>query len=91
MAAPSLETTLDTGFNYCQLNANARAAQDLPMGRAKSFPMSYDVLSFSHASKGTPISLARQGSNNGGIWKLSYNCFSINPLTIGERGWFHVR
>lgn len=91
MSAPTPKTTLENSLNYCPLIVNARAAQDLPMGRAKSFPMSYDVLSFSHASKGTPISLARQGSNNGGIWKLSHNCFSINPLTIGERGWFHVR
>lgn len=91
MAAPTHKITLENGFNYCQIIVNARAAQGLPMGRAKSFPMSYDVLSFSHASKGTPISLARLGSNNGGIWKRSYNCFSINPLTIGERGWFHVR
>lgn len=91
MAAPTHKITLENGLNYCLIIVNARAAQDLPMGRAKSFPMSFGVLSFGHASKGMPISLAGQGGNNGGIWKLSYYCFFINLLAIGERGWFHVR
>lgn len=91
MAAPTHKITLENGFNYRPIIVNARAAQGLPMGRAKSFPMSFGVLSFGHASKGMPISLAGQGGNNGGIWKLSYYCFFINLLAIGERGWFHVR
>ena len=86
MAAPSLETTLDNGFNYCQLNANARAAQDLPMGRAKSFPTSFDVL-FSHSlHNGRPITPVEQGGNYGGNWILGRNCFPGYPLITDEWG-----
>lgn len=87
MAAPSLETTLDKGLNYCPLNANARAAQDLPMGRDKSFPTSYSILIPNPLRNGVPISRVKQGGNYGSIWKSRRNCFpSYSPIT-DEWGW----
>ena len=63
MAAPTPKTTLENGLNYCPLIVNARAAQDLPMGRAKSFPTSVGVL-FSHSlHNGRPITPVEQGGN----------------------------
>lgn len=66
---------------------NARAAQDLPMGRDKSFPTSYSILIPNPLRNGVPISRVKQGGNYGSIWKSRRNCFpSYSPIT-DEWGW----
>lgn len=66
---------------------NARAAQDLPMGRAKSFPMSFCVLFSRSLHNGRPITPVEQGGNYGGNWMLGRNCCPGYPPNTDEWGW----
>lgn len=88
MAAPTHKITLENGFNYCQIIVNARAAQGLPMGRAKSFPTSYSILIPDPLRNGVPISLVKQGGNYGSFWKPRRNCSPANLRITEKRRWF---
>ena len=87
MSAPTPKTTLENSLNYCPLIVNARAAQDLPMGRAKSFPTSYSILTPNSLRNGAPISPVKQGGNYGGNWMLGRKCSPGYPPITDERGW----
>lgn len=71
---------------YCLTTPNARAAQDLPMGRAKSFPMSFGVLFSRSLHNDRPITPVEQGGNYGGNWMLGRNCFPGYLLITDEWG-----
>ena len=71
---------------YCLTTPNARAAQDLPMGRAKSFPMSFGVLFPRSLHNDRPITPVEQGGNYGGNWMLGRNCFPGYLLITDEWG-----
>lgn len=88
MAAPTHKITLKNGFNYRPIIVNARAAQGLPMGRAKSFPTSYSILTPNSLRNGAPISLVKQGGNYGGNWMLGRKCSPGYPPITDEWGWF---
>lgn len=88
MSAPTPKTTLENSLNYCPLIVNARAAQDLPMGRAKSFPMSYSILTPNPLRNGVPISLVKQSGNYGSFWKSRHNCSPANLRIAEKRRWF---
>ena len=88
MAASFLKTIFQHNANCRPINANARAAQDLPMGRANSFPISHSVLLTRSPHNDMPHSLIKQGGNWGSIWVPSRNCIPGNPRNIIERGWF---
>ena len=88
MAAPTPKTTLENGLNYRPIIVNARAAQDLPMGRAKSFPTSYSILIPTPLRNGVPISLVKQGGNYGSFWKSRRNCSPANLRITEKRRWF---
>lgn len=87
MAAPTHKITLENGLNYCPIIVNARAAQGLPMGRAKSFPMSFSVLFSRSLHNGRPIAPVEQGGNYGSIRKSRRNCFPSYSLITDEWGW----
>lgn len=71
---------------YRLATPNARAAQDLPMGRAKSFPMSFGVLFSRSLHNDRPITPVEQGGNYGGNWMLGRNCFPGYLLITDEGG-----
>lgn len=73
---------------YCLTTPNARAAQDLPMGRAKSFPTSYSILVPNPLRNGVPISLIKQGGNYGSFWNSRRNCSPANLRITEKRRWF---
>lgn len=87
MAAPTHKITLENGLIYCPIIVNARAAQGLPMGRAKSFPTSYSILTPNSLRNGAPISPVKQGGNYGGNWMLGRKCSPGYPPITDERGW----